>query len=84
MVAFHKQAKLLGRWDVDVMWVVMFRQQEGWMWALAFQGEYSIHLYGRVSIFYTLHKLEHLMWNNHKVFPLLSFSSSHTHVEGYR
>jgi hypothetical protein len=31
-------------------WVVMFRQQEGWMWKLAFQGEYNIHLYGRVLV----------------------------------
>jgi hypothetical protein len=80
MVAFHRQAKPLGRWDVDVVWITMFRQQEGWMWVLAFQGEY---LYGRVSIFAHYHKLEHIMWNNHKVLPLFSFSSSHTHAEGY-
>jgi hypothetical protein len=31
------------------------------MWELAFQGEYSIHLYGRVSVFAHYHKLEHLV-----------------------
>ncbi len=62
MVAFHRQAKPLRRWGVDVVWVAMFRQQEGWMWVLAFQGEYNIHLYGRVSIFAHYHKLEHIMW----------------------
>jgi hypothetical protein len=44
--------------------------------------EYSIHLYGRVSAFGHYYKLEHIVWHNHKVFPLFSFSSSHTHAEG--
>jgi hypothetical protein len=83
MVAFHRQAKPLGRWDVDVVWVVMFSQHEGWMSVLVFQGEYNIHLYSKVSIFAHYHELEHLVWNNHNLFPLFSFSSSHTHVEGY-
>jgi hypothetical protein len=82
-VAFHRQAKPLGRWDVNVVWVVLFRQQEGQMWVLAFQGEYNIHLYGKVLVFAHYHKLKHLVWNHHKVFPIFSFSSSHIHVEGY-
>jgi hypothetical protein len=83
MPDFHRQARPLGRWDVDVMWVAMFKQHEGWMWVLAFQGEYSIHLYGKVLVFAHYHKLEHLMWNNYKAFLLFSFSSSHAHAEGY-
>jgi len=31
-------------------WDVMFRQHERWMWKLAFQGEYNIHLYGKVLV----------------------------------
>jgi hypothetical protein len=83
MVAFHRQAKPLGRWDVDVVWIVMFKQQEGWIWVLTFQGEYIIHLYGRVIVFAHYHKIKYLVWNNYNVFPMFSFSSSHTHAEGY-
>jgi hypothetical protein len=53
------------------------------MWVLDFQGEYNIHLYGRASVFAHYHKLEHLVGNNQKVFPLFSFSSSHIHAKGY-
>jgi len=57
MVTFHRQAKPLGRWDVDVVWVATFRQQEGWIWVHVLQREYNIHLYGSVSIFAHYHKI---------------------------
>jgi hypothetical protein len=73
MGAFHKQAKPLERQDVDVMWVAMLVQHEGWMWVFAFQGEYNIHLYGRLLVFAHNHKLEHLVSNNHTHFFYFPF-----------